>query len=66
MVKRRMSEEEETFKGRETVDRLEMNEMRENGVVKNDICLSYLLLCNKPPEMYRHTTTTILSHGWIL
>lgn len=32
-----MSEEEETFKGRETVDRLEMNEMRENGVVKNDI-----------------------------
>lgn len=37
MVKRWMSEEEETFKGRETVDRLEMNEMRENGVVKNDI-----------------------------
>ena len=36
MVKRRINEEEETFKGRKKVDRLEMNEMRENWVVKND------------------------------
>lgn len=54
--------------GRRLTD-LEMNEMRENGVVKNDI-VYYMpqlsVTVYKPPEMCTHKTTTIVSHGWIL